>query len=224
MTGELTEKTFGRDRIRSYEDSAVEHGTIAMMSEEARRASMEAIRRTIQPGEDIWLFAYASLMWMPSVPVAETKRAYLRGHHRSFCLKIDIELASVERPGLLMGTEPHGGCAGVAHRIAAADVTDALPMLWYRKMMTGAYEARWISVQLEGAEKVKSLVFVSNRHHVRFEKLPYDEIVRRIATAEGKGGTNRGYLYSTIDCLHRYGIVDPDLERVAADVRALAGD
>ena len=44
--------------------------------------------RHLGPSDDVWLFAYGSLMWSPEPELdgAETRLATLRGWHRRFCL------------------------------------------------------------------------------------------------------------------------------------------
>src|SRR5262245_6656103 len=40
--------------------------------------------------DDLWVFAYGSLMWDPAIHVVEIRRATLRGFHRRFCLRTEI--------------------------------------------------------------------------------------------------------------------------------------
>ena len=50
---------------------------------------------------DLWIFAYASLMWDPAINIVEIRRATLKGFHRRFCLKIEIGRGSKEQPALM---------------------------------------------------------------------------------------------------------------------------
>ena len=71
---------------------------------------------------------------------------------------------------------------------------------------------------------MSALTYVIDRDHVQYcGGLPLEEQAQIILSASGGRGPNRDYLFSTVDHLHELGIADPDLDWLAARVRALAG-
>jgi cation transport protein ChaC len=108
-------------------------------------------------------------------------------------------------------------------------VESELSILWMREMLSGAYEPRWVNADVEGPGKEKLrtrvLTFVINRYHPRYERaLDEQEAARRIASAQGLLGTNRDYLYRTVQYLDEHGIEDGPIHSLERRVRALAGE
>ena len=226
---DLRREDFTPERVRRIADAAAARGGIPLMSEEARRASLKAIRESVAPGSDAWVFGYGSLMWNPAINVVESRKAHVRGYHRMFCLTLHVGRGAPEKPGLMLGIDRGGSCTGVAHRIAADAVESELTILWMREMLSGAYEPRWVNADIEGAgnekRRTRVLTFVINRYHPRYEgALPEDEAARRVAQAEGLLGTNRDYLYRTVKHLAELGIEDGPMHSLEAKVRQLANE
>jgi cation transport protein ChaC len=192
------------------------------MSEEARRASLAAVRAAVAPQTDVWVFGYGSLMWNPAIHVKASRHAHVRGYHRTFCLTVSAGRGSIERPGLMLGIDRGGSCAGIAYCIAAKEVESELTILWYREMLSGAYEPRWLNAQIDDMGRARVLAFVLNRSHPRYERaLGEEEMAARIAVAEGFLGTNRDYLFRTVAHLIDAGLTDAPMARLAERVREL---
>ncbi|HEY4943483.1 MAG TPA: gamma-glutamylcyclotransferase [Rhizomicrobium sp.] len=226
---DLRREDFTPERIRRIADAAAARGAIPLMSEEARRASLKAIRESVPAGADAWVFGYGSLMWNPAINVVESRKAHVRGYHRMFCLTLQVGRAAPDKPGLMLGLDRGGSCTGVAHRIAHAEVESELSILWMREMLSGAYEPRWVNADIEGPGKDKHrtrvLTFVINRYHPRYEgALDEQQAALRIARAHGMLGTNRDYLYRTVKHLAELGIEDGPMHSLEVRVRALAGE
>ena len=85
---DLRREDFTLERVRRLADAAARRGGVPFMSEEARRASLKAIRESVPPGDDVWVFGYGSLMWNPAINVMESRKAHVRGYHRTFCLTV----------------------------------------------------------------------------------------------------------------------------------------
>jgi cation transport protein ChaC len=77
-----------------------------------------------------------------------------------------------------------------------------------------------VAVETDGGS-LEALVYVIDPDHVQYCHLDLDEQARIIAEAVGGRGANRDYLWSTAAHLAELGIADPDLEWLAARVRAL---
>lgn len=218
----LKREDFTAERARRIAEEVLKRGATPLMSEEARKASLAAIRASVEPGTDVWVFGYGSLMWNPAINVAESRCAHVRGYHRAFCLTMSAGRGSVDKPGLMLGIDRGGSCAGIAHRVAAADVESELSILWYREMLSGAYEPRWVNAEIDSVGRQRVLAFVINRSHPRYERtLPDEEIAKRIAQAEGFLGKNRDYLFQTVAHLTENHLNDAPLARLAERVAAL---
>jgi cation transport protein ChaC len=69
-------------------------------------------------GQDVWIFAYGSLLWNPAVEHAEERSSVVRGWHRSFCIRMKDWRGTVDQPGLMMGLDRGGQCEGMVLRLA----------------------------------------------------------------------------------------------------------
>jgi cation transport protein ChaC len=221
----LTREDFTPQRARLIADIMAKRGGVPFMSEEARKASLRAIRASVAEGQDVWVFGYGSLMWNPAIHVADSRKAHVRGYHRTFCLTLNAGRGSPDNPGLMLGIDRGGSCSGVAHKIDAGAVDSELSILWYREMLSGAYEPRWINADIEGSGRTRALTFAINRSHPRYEGVVDEaEAARRIARAQGPFGTNRDYLFRTVKHLAEIGVADAPMLRLEALVRATLGE
>lgn len=168
--------------------------------------------------EDLWVFAYGSLIWRPNFNWQERRLATVRGYHRSLCLWSHDHRGSPDLPGLVFGLDRGGCCRGVAYRVSAADVPATFEMLWVREMERGAYTPRWLSCEAEGAP-VKSLVFLLNRRCGDYARDLSDEhLLDAITRAVGRSGPCIDYVIETARALRANGIDDC---RLGALVRKL---
>lgn len=183
-------------------------------------ASLAATLATHDPGEDVELFAYGSLIWNPVVHCAAQTRAVVHGWHRKFCLHLTSGRGSPEQPGLMLALDRGGACVGVSLRIPAAIVREELALVWRREMFTGSYDARWLHGRV-GDAPARLLTFVANRAHPRYiGNLDEARIVRRIASARGHLGSNREYLEQTVAALRARGLRDANMQRLLRLVAA----
>lgn len=174
--------------------------------------------------DGLWVFGYGSLMWNPAFHVARSARAHLFGYHRSFCLHLVIGRGSPKRPGLMLGLDAGGSCVGIAHRIAPEHVESETEILWLREMVGTGYVPKRVTLDLGGTQ-AEALTFVANRQSKRYAgRMTFEKAVRRIARAEGDIGTNRDYLYRTIEHLNAFGLGEGPLHVLERAVRARAGD
>ncbi|HVJ56038.1 MAG TPA: gamma-glutamylcyclotransferase [Aliidongia sp.] len=194
---------------------------LRMLTDEERRESLRAVLEARPPGES-WLFAYGSLIWNPTIHCIERRIARIKGWHRAFCLSAIAGRGSPERPGLVLALDEGGVCDGIALRIVEGDIEDELALLWRREMVAAAYLPCWVDVlDREGRRFGSALAFTidqAGRHYAG--DLDPDTLVHRLATAAGSLGSSADYLFRTRDELRAYGIPDPALEELAAQVAA----
>jgi cation transport protein ChaC len=174
-----------------------------------------AVARHVPRSGDIWVFAYGSLIWNPLFPVAEKRLAKIYGYHRSFCLWSRVGRGTRDNPGLVLGLDHGGACAGLALRIDASHAREELSLLWRREMVTGAYAPTWVRARTS-AGAVDAIAFViDHRSHAYAGRLPEAAIASNIREAAGVIGPCAEYLEKTAAGLAAHGIDDVRLARLA---------
>lgn len=207
-----------------YERMATDAGVAAVRTKAERHTMRRAFLRDHAPGDDLWVFAYGSLTWNPAFHFAERRRGRIHGYHRSFCLWSHVGRGSHDNPGLMLGLDRGGACAGALYRIAAADVEHESTLLWAREMMMPVYRTRWLAARTE-AGPVRAVGFVVDRSCAQYAgRLPTERLVATMATASGALGSSFDYLRALTDELDEMGIRDRALGELRARVEArLAG-
>lgn len=184
------------------------------------RASLDGVLEDHDPGSDVHVFGYGSLMWNPAFEFGSSARARVLGWHRRFSLRLVIARGTPSVPGAMLALDRGGSCDGVLFRIPAATAFGELQLLWKREMATGAYEARWVAARSEGRQ-VRALTFVVNRAHERYiGGLPIEQIAHMICTGQGALGTNRAYFEDMLRSLAAMGVVDAGMERLRCAIMA----
>ena len=224
---DASEMRFGLDRFAELDAQAVTEGwppgwRLEHDDREANRQAVLCGRLT----QDLWVFAYGSLIWDPAVQVAEYRYGALPGWCRRFCMRLESGRGSQDQPGLMAALDEGGQCDGVVFRIPATLVDRETVYMWRREMFSGAYRPVFLEVATpQGA--VEALVFVMDRANRRYmPDLPEEESARMIAIAEGGLGPNFTYLDSLVRNLDALGIKDDDIRRLytrAGAYRATCG-
>jgi glutathione-specific gamma-glutamylcyclotransferase len=199
---------------------------IRVLTDAERHASLHAaLAERPEVGDGIWLFAYGSLIWNPTVNITGQRVAQVHGWHRAFCLKTPIGRGSPDNPGLVLGLRRGGDCMGAALRLAEDGLEHELDVLWRREMVASGYVPRWLAMtDADGAAFGHGLTFTIDPAGPGYEdELPETEVVRRLATARGELGSSAEYLFRTWHGLRSMGVRDPQMERIAALVRAWQG-
>jgi len=165
---DASEMRFGQDRFAELDAQAQVEGWPSgwRMEHEAR----EANRQTVLSGriaQDLWVFAYGSLIWDPAVQVEEYRYGSLSGWHRSFCMQIEGGRGSHEQPGLMAALDEGGHCDGVVFRIPAALINQETEYMWRREMFSGSYRPVFLEIATPQGS-VDALVFVMDRDNRRY--------------------------------------------------------
>ena len=184
---------------------------LQVMTDEELRPGLEQIIERRADGDDLWVFAYGSLMWRPEFAFTESRIGTVRGFHRRFCLLQRRFRGTPERPGFVLALDRGGLCKGVAFRLSGTDLREALMPVWRREMRGRGYVARWLPVAT-GAGTVSALTFLVNRASDRYSgRLTDVEIAEKIAAACGHLGPSAEYLFRTVEACEALGIRDRHL-------------
>ncbi|MCW2242707.1 gamma-glutamylcyclotransferase [Azospirillum canadense] len=176
---------------------------------------------TVDPGADLWVFGYGSLMWNPGFPFLESQPAVIGGYHRRFCVSSYRYRGTPERPGLVLGLDRGGSCRGLVFRVAPEHVPTTLDYLWDREMINRVYRPKMVPVRLGGGRApVTACTFVVDRRHCQYcGCLDESTMADRIAGCRGERGPNLDYLANTVAHLEELGIRDKSLSSLLAAVR-----
>ncbi len=167
--------------------------------------------------EPLWIFAYGSLMWEPNFACAEVRPALLRGYHRALCILSIRNRGTEDRPGLVLGLDRGGSCAGRALRAAPGQYAATLAYLEQREMSTASYRPKLVPVRLGDGERVSALAFVADpRHRQYVGTLAPEDAARLVRQGRGSYGASLDYLRNVVAYLDRIGIADGPLHRVLA--------
>jgi len=197
------------------------HPEVPVLSDAEQEASLREILDGHEPGSDVWLFGYGSLVWNPIVHHEERRVARLHGFHRSFCLWSHVNRGSLQKPGLVLALDSGGSCRGVAFRIAGHHAAEELRLLWRREMVLGSYRPRWTAVEA-GDQTIKAIAFFVNREHPNYAgKLPLETVIKALVSARGQLGTPAEYLLATVRGLVEHGVRDPYLLELRKRVLAM---
>ncbi len=214
----ITRESLLRDDVREWEQK---YGSVLeVLSPAELQAHQDRMLATAPDKDNIWVFAYGSLIWNPAINVVEQRVGTMYGYHRAFCVRTVVSRGTRRAPGLMLGLERGGACRSPAYRIAKDTLETEITLLFRREMMTNVYRPKWVWMSCEG-QKLPVLAFVMNtRHSLYVGRLPETEVVRIIATARGSLGRCSDYLFQTVESLHAVNIRDRHLEHLARCVKA----
>jgi cation transport protein ChaC len=172
--------------------------------------------------EDLWVFAYGSLMWRPGFSFLERVPARVYGLHRSLCVYSFVHRGTPEKPGLVLGLDRGGACRGIAYRVAAAARAETLAYLRAREQVTRVYIETVRNVFLAGKpeRRVNAVAYVVDRGHPQYAgALTHQEQLHIVRQGHGQSGANRDYVLATVAELESLGCRDEELHRLAESLK-----
>ena len=172
--------------------------------------------------DDLWVFAYGSLMWRPGFRFLQREPARLIGAHRSLCVYSFVHRGTPEHPGLVLGLDQGGTCKGIAFRVPGQDREQTIAYLREREQVTKVYREVMRSIWIgdDARRRVTALCYVVDRGHPQYAgRLTLAEQAHFVRQGHGRSGANRDYVLATVDELDIQGCRDTDLHRVADLVR-----
>lgn len=173
--------------------------------------------------DDLWIFAYGSLIWNPGFAVAETCLAKAAGFRRGFFMRSVHYRGTPEAPGLVLALDSCAGesCTGMALRATPGTGPAVLAYLRARELISYAYFEHVCALELVDGRQVQATTFVVARDHAQYAgALPLEAQAEIIARAEGSAGPNRDYLENTVQSLRGLNIDAPELFELARLVDA----
>jgi cation transport protein ChaC len=201
------------------------HAPFERLSDSERHRSLQAVLAASADPQNIYIFAYGSMMWNPLFEPLEHKAASLAEFCRSFCVWSLVARGTLEKPGLALGLEERTGatCDGIVFRLNPLTAKADLEATWQREMYTAIYQPRWLDMETE-AGTIRAIAFTVDREHPQYAAcLNQNEAALIIAHAAGKNGRCRDYLSSTVRQLATIGCVDPQIGALHALVDSQYG-
>jgi glutathione-specific gamma-glutamylcyclotransferase len=169
---------------------------------------------------DLWIFAYASLIWRPDFEVQEQRAARVHGWHRALKMWSRVNRGTPENPGLVFALLSGGSCHGMVLRVKQAQVPDVMEKLWAREMVTGVYDPKWLPCMTPQGS-VDALAFTLSRQSPNFTgDLSATRYQQIFSSSRGRYGTTHDYAQQTFESLKARGIHDRALEKLLAHAAA----
>jgi len=169
-------------------------------------------------GEDLWVFAYGSLMWRPDFPFVEQIEARLIGAHRALCVYSFVHRGTAERPGLVLGLDRGGACRGIAYRVTVAERIRTVAYLRKREQVTSVYREviRPVWLRRQPEERVPALCYMVDRGHPQYAgRLALEQQLHHVRQGHGLSGANRDYVIATVASLEQLGYRETQLHQLA---------
>lgn len=162
--------------------------------------------------QELWIFAYGSLMWRPDFAFEEQRRARVFGFHRALCIYSHVYRGTRARPGLVLGLDRGGSCIGLCFRIAAQAAAATLAAVRQRELVTGVYAEISAPVLLQDGRRRMAVTYAARRGHPQYAgALPRSELLRIVQQGSGLCGANLDYVRNTHHHLLDLGVKDPML-------------
>jgi cation transport protein ChaC len=168
--------------------------------------------------DDLWVFAYGSLMWRPGFDFLERHNARLIGAHRALCVYSFVHRGTPEKPGLVFGLDRGGTCRGIVYRVAGKYRDATIDYLRAREQVTMVYREAWRSVWIDGDAKrrVEALCYLVDRGHEQYAgRLTVARQLHFVRQGHGRSGPNRDYVIDAVTALEKLGYRETELHILA---------
>jgi cation transport protein ChaC len=168
--------------------------------------------------EDLWVFAYGSLMWRPGFALVERAPARLIGAHRALCVWSHVHRGTPERPGLVLGLDRGGMCRGIAYRVTASARASTLAYLRAREQVTMVYRecVRPVVLLARPEQRVQAVCYMVDRSHPQYAgRLTLAQQLHHVRQGHGISGQNRDYVLAAVKELEALGCRDRELHLLA---------
>lgn len=189
-------------------------------TESFREASrQEALKK--HSDNDLWIFAYGSLMWDPAFVFSEVRRAKVSNYARRFILKeVWGGRGTQEVPGAMAALDKGDGCEGLIYRISSDKMDAETKNLWCREMIGPGYKPEFVNASFNDSS-ISALTFVADYEAESIHpNLSHSEQAQLIATGTGVLGSSLEYLENIVGQFATLGIVDDECSALLRDAQA----
>lgn len=194
-------------------------GEFLHTDDEREQNRLEALKD--HPDEDLWVFAYGSLMWDPALNFSEVRRAKVMDYERRFILKeIYGGRGNREAPGLMAALDHGYGCAGLIFRIPKDCIAVETEILWRRELVAPTYNPTFVTAIVDG-QPLKALTFVADHQADQIcSDITRDEQIDCLVNGSGILGTSLEYLENVVAQFDVLGIKDDECSALLAEAKA----
>ncbi|MDC0737372.1 gamma-glutamylcyclotransferase [Cognatishimia sp. SS12] len=187
-------------------------------------ATRDANRKAALDGhmhEDLWVFAYGSLMWDPAFYFSEVRRTFVPQYARRFILReVYGGRGTKEAPGLMAALDHGDGCDGLLFKIPQAQIEEETEILWRRELVAPGYVPTFVTAQFAD-QTAQALTFVADHDAEQIcGDISHAEQINCLANGAGILGTSLEYLENIVAQFDALGISDPHCTQLLADARA----
>jgi cation transport protein ChaC len=163
---------------------------------------------------DIWVFAYGSLLWKPGFKYIDSKIGTLNGYHRDFCVKAHSHRGTPDRCGLVLSIIKGGTCQGILYKVKESNWDSVLDYLCQREMKTEPYLLKCLTVNCEDADvqAYSFIIDINSSHYI--DNLNPEEKANIINKAHGCSGSNKEYFLKTLERLNEMDISEEKLNSI----------
>ena len=165
--------------------------------------------------KNLYVFAYGSLLWNPTIDFEKQVFGKIYGFHRSFCMLTKLGRGSYENPGLMLGLDKGGSCKGILFKLNKKNALKNVDILFKREMVTKAYIPKLLNAHLSNGRRVKAIAFTVDKNHKNyFEEKCYSKKINLILKASGFLGSCLEYLKNTAKSLEEINIKDKEISNL----------
>ena len=176
--------------------------------------------------DELWVFAYGSLIWNPGFEVVEAIPSTAIGWHRAYCIELTRCRGTPQRQSLMLAIDRGGSCRGIALRLPKKDHFGQLVTILRREIdaIPATYIPRWINIRTALGKHLALTFVVDPKGPAYSGKLPLDKVAKTLALSAGHLGSSAAYLQKTVVHINAHGIRDRNLweiqRRVAKEITA----
>jgi glutathione-specific gamma-glutamylcyclotransferase len=175
-------------------------------------ATTAALIDAVPPEEEMWLFAFGSLIWNKRFTFDEERPGLVRGWHRDFCLGPDTRFrGSPGAPGYTLSLDRGGQCKGMVYRLPRQGLADNVEGLLRKEP---PFPPRWLTV-VTPMGVVRAFAFTHPGRAIGYTgHLADDTVADALARAVGMIGSMAQYVYLTAHHLELLGLCDDRMWRM----------
>ena len=224
LRGKIIEPSCSFFRTFRVESVLEEHPELTwvaefMHSDEEREALRHAV--LAEHDDDLWVFAYGSLMWDPAIEFSEVRRARVPDFARRFILKDMLGgRGNPDSPGLMAALDRGDGCEGLVFKIDREKIDAETEILWRREQVGPAYHAEFVTAST-GDQQIKVLAFTADHTADQIcADITRDEQLEYLISGKGILGTSLEYLTNIVAQFEALGIVDEECSSLLEEAHA----